>query len=412
LAGLAAGQGKPISAGAGQEQLKPAKDWRKETDENRTFQEMRKGEAPITKSNGAVLDHAAQWFAYRFTLPEYQEAGRTNGPAVLRKEALDQLWDLHDTRNPPTAQQIEFMNEYCKRFVARLHEVVKNPKLIARVNAAGLLASVAAKGYEEAADVLNEIIRDPAEKEAVKLYAFRGLHDLFLQGAGDNPDPFRSSERKAQCIQTLIDYLGQKPTLAADAPAEEQEGLAYVRAEAVAALGETRIPAFSRLIEKRREISRQTALTLLRVLAKDGMTPTPSMDEQVAAFIGICRLQFQKCPEYQVDYAAYYVGRFMVEFIHRYVAEREQNRYGWKGTAIRLSQSLEILKADVAGPPANIHAAYVTKVADQCLRLLREIVDGKNDPVPNDLAAWLEQNPPKSQSVYKEKAESIVKAGS
>jgi hypothetical protein len=411
IAGLAAAQGKPAPAGSGPMVIKPEKDWRKESEEMRTFQELRKGDLPVSRSNAPVLDHAAQWFAYRLTMPEYQEPGRSQGMTVLRKEALEPLWDLHDTKFPPTQQQAAFMSEYSKRFVARLHDVIKNPHLVARVNATMLLAAVAGKGYEEAADVLLEVIKDPAEKEAVKLWAFRGLHDLFLLGAGDNLDPFRDKEREARCVQTLIDYLASKPTLAADAPPDELEGLALVRAEAIAALGETRAPAYSHLVEKRREILRQTALTLLRIVAKEGMTPPPSLDEQVAAAIGVCRLQYRKCAEYQVDYAAQVLGRFLIEFIQRYNHEHEQNRYPWKAFALHLNQALILLKADVTGPPSSPHVTYVSKVVDPGERLLREILDGKSDPVPNDFAAWLDQNPPKSQSVYKDKADAVVRAG-
>src|SRR5258708_2568647 len=52
------------SAGEGQERLIP-EDWSKNAAEMKQFQEIRKGTLPPTR--GEVLDHAAQWYAYRLT---------------------------------------------------------------------------------------------------------------------------------------------------------------------------------------------------------------------------------------------------------------------------------------------------------------------------------------------------------
>jgi hypothetical protein len=302
------------------------------------------------------------------------------------------------------------MDEFCKRLNPRLYEVVKNPQIIVRVNAAMLLAAVAETGCEETTDILVELIKDPAENEGVKFWAFRGLKDFFRLGAIDNLDPFRDRDREARCVQALLDYLGHKPALAANAAPEELAAVSYIRGEAVAALGESRAPGETRVINKQRVVQRQTALALLRVLDKEGVSPPPDLAEQVAAAIGICHLRYRLCDEYQVDYAAHQVGKFIVDFIQRRNNEQLKKNYAWKANALRLSDALDALKADASGPPVNEHAAYVGKIADQSNRLLREVIDAKTDPVPNDLATWLDGNPPKSASLYKGVASAVVGA--
>src|SRR5205814_1109271 len=109
------------------------------------------------------------------------------------------ILDLRDPKKPLSAGQRTFMEEFGKRLTTCLGEVVKNPKVIARVNAAMILARlVAATGQDSAVDLLVEIIRDPKENDGVKLYAFRGLRDLFVSGRGESP--FTDKEREGRVI--------------------------------------------------------------------------------------------------------------------------------------------------------------------------------------------------------------------
>src|SRR5262249_53900679 len=142
------------------------------------------------------------------------------------------------------AHQKRFIDEFGKLFAQRLHEVVKNPKAIARVNAAIILAKLAATGVEDAAMILVEIIQDDKENNGVKLYAFRGLKELFASGRGQSPFPPRKDDDpEAKCIQALLDYVSREPKVEQDATPEELAAINYVRSEAIAALGYTRLPA-------------------------------------------------------------------------------------------------------------------------------------------------------------------------
>lgn len=397
-------------AGEGQERLLPDKNWSKDAAELRQFEQIRKGAAPAT--NGELLDHAAQWYAYRLTHTEYQEPkGSFQGMHYLVKDAFDQIVDLRDPKKPATAAQRAYMEEFGKRFAACLREVAKNPKIIARLNAAMILARLAQAGQESAVDALVEIIQDPKENEGVKLYALRGVKEFFAGGRGESP--FTDKAREARVINALLGYVEHKPALPKEAPPEEVAAVDYVRTEAIAALGQTIYPAVANVVKKVVRIERPTALVLLRVLRKDGFQPEPSLAEQVLAAVGVCHLHSKEMDQYNADYAAYHVGRFVVEFAALYNnRERDEKKQPWKIYAHHLSNALETMKTDLANPPASEHAAYVAKLAEQADRLLSPIQKGSStNPQPNDFSAWLDQNPPKSKMVYKGMPQATVNEG-
>ncbi|HLJ96811.1 MAG TPA: hypothetical protein VKU02_26795 [Gemmataceae bacterium] len=403
---------KPRGAGDGQERLLYEKDWSKDTAELKHFQEIRKGVSVANKSE--ILDHAAQWYAYRLTHTEHQDPKPSfKGMHDLVREALEQIIDLRTPRKPPSAAERAYMEEFGKRFTACLREVAKNPKVIARVNAAVILAQLAKAGQDSAVDVLVEILQDPKETDGVKLFALRGLRDVFT--AGGDESPFADKEREARVIAALLNYLDRKPALAKDAPPEELAAVSYVREEAVAALGQSRYPAASKVVAKVTHIERPTAWALLRVLRKDGIQPEPGLAEQVAAAAGVCRLRSKELDPYNPDYVAYHVGRFIVDFVSLYNSKGQQEKEKkepWKLYANRLLTGLEIMKIDLATPPASEHTAYVTKMAEQASRLLSQIKDSNMArPEPNDFSTWLDQNPPKNKTVYKGMPNAVINEG-
>src|ERR1700746_2938463 len=74
---LAQGQEK-VHAGEGQERLILDKDWSKEGEELKTFQAYRQGNQSAAISP-EILEHGAQWFAYRFTHEDYQKPKEPTG---------------------------------------------------------------------------------------------------------------------------------------------------------------------------------------------------------------------------------------------------------------------------------------------------------------------------------------------
>jgi hypothetical protein len=398
-------------------QTKIDKNWdRADKEEARQFDSLRKGEQPVTEDAKSILDSGARWYAYRLTIPDNRGEEDPTKPSRMHelvKQAMAQIVDPRNTRNPPNANQLAFKEEFDKRLIDRLNEVSRNQHPIVRVNAAMLLQHLAATGDEQATDVLADIIADPGELDAVRLWAFRGLKEFFAEGRRAGNDPFKNKDHEARCVGVLLAYLSapRPPSPAADSQqaARRAAALNFVRAEAAAALAETRLPAVVRTVNKKPEVNRPTALVLLKLARGDGDTTEPGVAEQVNAAIGVCQLESKRCDEYQPDYAAYQLGRFVVEFVNRHkeaVQNNQAKREPWKVYSARLIQALQQLKEDTH---RNDAAKYVETLVRQASDVLNQVANGAQGADPGALAAWLEQNPPKSASLYKGVASAVIR---
>ena len=296
--------------------------------------------------------------------------------------------------------------------MARLQEVTKNPRVAARINAAIILAKLAEKGSEESADVLVEIIKDPVENDGVKLYAFRGLKNLFALGYGENGTPMRDKARESRCIVALLDYIAAKPKLGENAPTEELLAAAVVRREAIAALGMTRYPGIAVAVDKKTtKITQPTALVLLKIMRSEDQPKASTLAEQVTAATGVCHLQAKLLDKYNPDYAAHQLGKFIVEFSNQYrnsdPGDSNKRKLPWKAMAARLGQGLNELKVDGTNRESS---AYVEKICAQAEPLLKEIFSGSR-PDHSTFASWLDQNLPKHATLYQGDAAAVVAGG-
>ena len=179
-----------------------------------------------------------------------------------------------------------------------------------------------------------------------------------------------------------------------------------MRREAVAALGLTRLPAASTTEKKVTTIQRMTAFGLLRVMRKDGIVPEPSIAEQVEAAVGVCQLRSKLCDEYQPDYAADQIGRFLVEFLHAYNGEKDVKTEPWKIHAARLIQALDEFKTDTERSNFKV---YIAKFVSQAQSPLNDIIVAKVDPNPTQLSTWLDNNKPTSTSLFKDRPDIVIK---
>jgi hypothetical protein len=385
-------------------------------EEAKQFESLRKGEQPVTGDDAkAALDDGAKWYAYRLSNPIYQGEDDPSKPSRIHdlvRQALQQIVDPRDQRNAANANQLLFKEEFDKRLIERLNEVSRNPKPIVRVNAAMLLAHLAATGDEPATAVLADIIADPGEIDAVRLWAFRGLKDFFAEGRKAETDPFKNKELEARCVTALTDYLMRQPALPRGEGLEKIRQVAalnYVRAQAAAALAETRLPAVITKEEKKPpKVERPTALMLLKVARGDRLPVEPGIGEQVHAAIGVCQLESKRCDQYQPDYAAYQLGRFVVDFVNRHkeaVQNGQDKRDPWRVYSARLATGLQQFKEDTR---RNDAAKYIADVVNQATGLLNSIANGGNDANPQPLAAWLDVHSPGSKSLYKDVASAVV----
>jgi HEAT repeat protein len=403
------------AAAAAQAQILPAdgadklrNDFNKKENQQ-LLQQLVKNGVAVTPQHQEAVDFWAKWYAYRLTWPEVQ-----NKPGEVHRLLEDYQSNLDSILRYRAVNQ-PFLTQFAKQMAGHVDEVLKNDKPIARVNAVRLLVRQAAEGHEEVGDVLVKAVKDPNQNDGVKYWAFKALQELFGYGLRQGPPAtLKDKDLEARCVQALIEFIEQKPPHLPSTPPEEIEGYKSLRREAVHALGLTRAPAT--VDPKTKALQGRTALTLLRVLMKDGLTPEPRLDERAEAAVGLGYLQGKLFETYQPDYAAYFVGWFLVDFAAEYNAEVEGGKrsYAWKHLAARLAGSLTGplgMSPDVAAWKKKQDKPivdYVAGVAAKSAALLTAIENGAV-AAPAPFADWLTNNPPPSGTVYKGVADAVVK---
>lgn len=365
---------------------------------------LTRGERAATEADKPLIDLAAQYLVYRVTWTwEQEKPGYLNGIYTN----LDQTLNTITSSKVATQSLLPYLTE---RLLFCLKEVLQNDRIVARVNGARLLARVAALDYEPTADLLAEVLNDPKQPDAVKFWALNGLVSYFSRTLGPKATTrIKDEERANRCILALLDFVTRKPPITERTTPEEINGLRYVRREAVRALAETSKPA---VLGPDKRVSEQgaTALVLLRILRRDGVVPEPTIDEQVEAAVGLCQLDPKLLEkDYQPDYVAYHVGKFLARFAQEAFDDQETQvrHHPWKYYRERLIQALELFQYRCRLHPTK---AYIDAVVAQAKPMLQRVEGvAKLAPDSAKLDAWLSGNRPKGQSVYLSLAQSVIK---
>lgn len=358
---------------------------------------LTRGTTQPSDANREAIEVGAKWLIYRVTWPELQN----------KPEAMDSVVKEYDrflTEIQRGKGTEKFLQQFSRLSQSCLRQVLQNDRAIARVNGARILARLAGTGQEEILDLLVEVLKDPKQGDAVKLWTLRGFQEFFKLTRGPDAIRVRDEERERRSIQAVLDFVNRKSDVSDSASPGEVAAFQYVRRDAVKALAETRHPA---VVGKDKKLNPEamTALTLLKILRKDGPAPEPTLAEQVEAAIGIAQLNADLLADYQADYAAAQVGRFLVEFTQQCLENREAKREPWKVYNLRLAQAMEEFKNNVRRTP---YSDYVNKLAAQT-RPIFESLERNGTPRPADLDSWLNQNPPKNASTYRGVEASVVK---
>jgi hypothetical protein len=382
---------------------------------------LRDGRGEVSEADKRLLEKAAKWYIYRLTHKEFQERRPPDGTSVgtgqstydILQRDLYPLIAVPDPTKPPlTDNQIKFMQAFTRALLDPIRKVLVNPVPIARINAAIVLAKLSETQQEELADDLVKVIQDPEQLDAVKLYALRGLKTL-LQGEPyldrdvnevryKTGDTFGDRDREKRCILALIEFINRQPRFSGKPTPAEVNAYRYVRREAVRALGFSRYPAVAD--PRTHVISAPTAVVLTRVMRRSGLSPEPSVSEQMEAAIGICQLRAREYLSYNVETAANHIGWFVVDFADKYEQDRTKGAKGgrWRYDANRLITGLQTLGAE------SQSNAKVTQVVRRCTEVLRNIHGGTPTDV-RGLRTWLDQNPPSDPRLYKGEETSAVR---
>jgi hypothetical protein len=380
---------------------------------------MFQGDLPADKK---TLDLAAQHYVYRLTWTELQS--KQGEMPKLVKEITSEL----KTNRTGDRSANEAVQGFNAALVARLKEVLPNPRPIASYNAAQVLANMAAQGNEEAADALGEALADKDMNPATKYVAARGIHDfLMLAFAAEEEQKvrFKDKEREARVIKALLTALDVRPPENPPPSEEEITGVRALRREVIRALGASRYPAVT---DANGVLQGKTAYALARVLRNDGFNPTPRLDEQVEAAIGLARLKVSPDPnyksanEYQLDVAGHHIGQFLVDLATRHQnrkADEKQNPAGkqpWKTIGARLGVALGTLSAEAnilrRNDPNKYKSSYefVNELVKVGLPMLKGIEADATAPA-DQLGDVMAKSQREKEPIYKGDSTSVVKPG-
>jgi hypothetical protein len=389
----ASGQGALVGPGskAGE------KEWRERPYKDR-YNEMLRAAAgtapfnPADKTDEESIARAARWFVYRINWTEYLEKTDGTGVPDMVVEFENQLKLATD---PKIKGNELFLDRFFKELSARLKETVAVNDKRVNVNSASMLAMLADKGSEDAADVLAEVARTKETNDGVRYYAYQGIGRLFARW--HRTPPAAASKKIPDYLQLLIAAVERKPAFNITlAQPEEVDGFRMLRREAVKALAESRVPALA-------------ALVLLRVVNSDGLIPEARIDEQIEAAIGIARMPAKSLEGYQPDYAAYQVGNLVVRVASHATNPKTEyeTRAPWKVTGARLWDAMREMQNNAQGLKDEKAAAYTGQVTLKCAELLVDLEkSGKAEP--GSLLVWLQDNTPLNNTLYKGVADSRV----
>jgi hypothetical protein len=353
---------------------------------------------PNNKDHAEALDFGGRYVTYRYTWvsPKTED---------FYSDLEKHITALRNTNKSP--QQPEVAKAYVKAVSTHAREVLnmrRPPSNQARLNAARVLAKLADLGQGDLADTLldvftQEIARDGNKggprNDGVTYYALHGMRDLLSLPPIPEKPPIVSPERDKKIAEALVAFINKAPAFTKDTPKEERDGYRALRREAVRALAATRTGQPSK------------GLTLLRNMARDGLTPAPHIDESIEAAIGLARLRSEAAgKDYVPDYAAFQLAQYTDYFAKYYL----QNRDASKGTelrpyriyASRLMEAVEAMKA------AEMKNEYVAKAIDECRKVLSPIEKGELVKTL-DLEGWLSSHEPAKDRLFQNDANSTAK---
>ncbi|HQR05885.1 MAG TPA: hypothetical protein PLN21_03630 [Gemmatales bacterium] len=376
----------------------------------------------------AAIEKVIKYYLYRLTWEEVQkdrDASRVgtvgtimsdiigtteNSPRLLPRTfvgpASDQ--DVAATRK----RQLAYVQQVAPIMIKHAKLVMQNKQYIARINGARVLARLAEWGQEAAVDELINIINHPGEHDAVRLWAFRGLEEIFaLNGTNDirAKELFQSKDgalRFKTALFTVYDWLNANTKVPESRlqylHPEEVEALRYVRRAAERALGASRRP----LIVDERAAGKQEgpiAELLNRIVAGDaGITPAASPRERLDATIALCQLRTDFSPSYQPDYSAYQIGKFLTDLGAKANADLDNKgatAFAWPLEAQRLYVAIAGFAAQKTIQPVATYLQSFKGKADALLVFLDDFT--KNTDAVKNLADWLQNNQPPNKEVFK-----------
>jgi hypothetical protein len=384
--------------------------------------QLLKGEV-IANPNDTDHKDAAQYAAKEIVYPLHWESSVTPPPGKMENQVTAFFSRLNQLSNPRVRVITgNFARMYSRNVIDCAQEVIQRGKPLAAINAARMLSRIperpvvrgapqsekdwteevlprlAEGNAEHYATVLIGILEGKKTNDAVKYWVLRGLKDLLALPA--QTPALLKPDTHDKAIKAAMNLVEKKVHFTKAAPRGEVMGYCVLRREAVKVVAQARVAVLAGGQDR-------PALTLLRVVARDAsIVPPPRLDERMEATIGLASVR-TKDKDYQPDYAAEYIARFVLDFCtaadENSEARKLERQHPWKIHAARLIEALEPFKAEVKD-------GYVSKAVDACLPPLRDVEKGGKTSKEN-LANWPDNNKPAAQTLFRGVPESAVKMG-
>lgn len=329
------------------------------------FYKLRDGGSQPGKGDDALINMAAEYYIYRVTSLKAKQDSK------FMKSVVESFENQMASTVGASKLNQEFTKLFSKAAITKVKDILEldfNSNKLACINAAIMIPSIAQTKQESVADYLVQVINDPKKHEAIKLYACKGLKEFppaRMYTDEDNPTDkglLAQRARDKARIEALLKMLDHKWPMTERK--DEQEGkdpeveaVRFIRREVVAALAQTQVPASGILLKKKPTLEGPTAYGLIRILAKDGVSPSSSLSERCEAAVGLCQLKppsltFMK-PDYQPHVAVFLIGKFLTEYVSEYRKDftnrsaKKLPYVPWKLNSERLMQGMDDLKVNL-----------------------------------------------------------------
>ncbi len=360
--------------------------------------DMKTGRKPANDPEAKKkMETVARWVVYRLTQPQFHDpVNPTQGMSSLVLEGERYILDISRTRKLTDNDKL-YIREYGSVLVARLRDIfgtAQKPghtKVMVRIGAARMLASLGRSGYEQTIDLAAELIDNPAEHDAVKLFALKAIENLFTIPNATPGESDRSiitdPKRELRAIQSLLAFVQRKPALAPDASNAEIEAFRYIRREGLRTLGLVHRPVIR---ERDKTIVAEPAYVLMKFArATPDIQPAPNLAERAEGLIGF--LQLEQDPQYHLDYAAGFiaatVGDLAIEYSQRTDRKKPEKEKDEKKDDKKPKPPTIAIESPDAGPPVK-QADYlpwklIASRIDTALKDWRKKWEDAN-PIPKD----------------------------
>jgi hypothetical protein len=388
--------------------------------------ELRDGVKPSGVAKEQIkkdYETVAAWLVNRLTWPEYYNPVTTGDPKTIDTsknlpaliEAAHRYRLISTATSKFNAVQREYINDFAAALDHNLKDVIQSsaPPVV-KLQATQMLSDMALSGSPNHAATITELISNTNTPDLVRYRAYTAAGNLLTAVDTFDPVPIQlgrlphtvKEDALVNLLKALTSPITTEAKTADGTPPEQAEVVRVIRREAVRALGKYRFVSVRDQNDKPLALP---ALTLLKVAVSDpSIKPAPSLTERIEAIIGFCKMAPDAA--YSTDYAAANIAAGLIGVFRVKNNDPNDQSILWKIYAGRLVEAMNAWKANTRNLAGDRNPKVVADLADVAVaNVLTPISEGGNARANlQRLEAWLQANPARSASLFKDVADSKV----